>query len=308
MIRRHIDLFLFATLFMLLFDGQYLLLKGEDKPLRGIRESIIAGQWYPGNRNALSNMINTYLNRVTVDPKNEDIVAGIVPHAGYIYSGQVAAYAYGFLKGKDFNRVIIIGPSHRVGFNGVSVNLQSGYQTPLGITPVDREFGQRLVQSSNLISYIPKVHENEHSVEIQVPFLQTVLNDFSIVPIVMGSTDNKIIDTLAKALIGAIADNEKTLILASSDLSHYHNDDLARKLDKEFIRNVEKFNPQGLSEALSSELCEACGRAPVIATMMVAKALKADTASILCYANSGDITGDKRRVVGYLSALFLKTN
>lgn len=308
MIRRHIGIFLFLVFFILLAEGKDMILQGEEKQTAGIRESILAGQWYPGDRDTLSRMINTFLENAQGKSINGDIIAGIVPHAGYVYSGQIAACAYSQFKGKGFKRVIIIGPSHRVGFNGISVNLQSGYKTPLGIAPVDRAYGQRLIQSGKLIGFIPNAHESEHSIEIQVPFLQTVLKDFSIVPVVMGDTDERLIDDLAGAILSLRGDNEKTLILASTDLSHFHRYNEARQLDKEFIRHIEQFDPKGLSGALASGSCEACGRAPVITTMLAAKELNADRSEILCYANSGDVTGDKNRVVGYVSALFVRGN
>jgi len=246
------------------------------------------------------------LSRAKSGSLHGDLKAVIVPHAGHIYSGQVAAHAYRLLKTMDINRVIMIGPSHRVGFRGVSVNLQSGYRTPLGVVHVDQVLARKIIDTSDKIRYIPEAHAREHSLEIQLPFLQTVLDDFRIVPIVMGEQDFRTCSELASSLVEVMDNMEKTLILASSDLSHFHNYDRARELDKEFIGHVKKLDPEGLAGSLSLGTCEACGGGPVITVMLAAKAVGVDRVEILNYANSGDVTGDKSRVVGYLSAALIR--
>jgi AmmeMemoRadiSam system protein B len=208
----------------------------------------------------------------------------------------------------DFKRVIMIGPSHRVRFKGASANLQSGYRTPLGTVPLDQNLAKKIIDISPQIKWVPRAHAHEHSLEIQLPFLQTVLSDFQIVPILMGQQDFNTCSDLAASLVKVLSNMEKTLILASSDLSHFHNYNQANRLDKEFAKHVRNFNPTGLANSLSSGSCEACGGGPVITVMLVAKASGANRTMILNYANSGDITGDHRRVVGYLSAVLLRVN
>jgi AmmeMemoRadiSam system protein B len=281
---------------------------GEDKKGQNVRNSILAGTWYPGNKKVLINSIRDYLSKAEDRSIEGELKAIIVPHAGHIYSGQVAANAYRLLQVRDFKRVIMIGPSHRVGFKGTSVNLQSGYRTPLGTVPVDLNCAKKMIEVSPQIRWIPRAHAQEHSLEIQLPFLQTVLKDFQIVPIVMGQQDFNTCSDLAGSIVKVLGNMKKTLILASSDLSHFHNYNQAKRLDMEFAKHVRNFDPTGLAHSLSSGSCEACGGGPVITVMLVAQASGANRTMILDYANSGDVTGDRRRVVGYLSAALFRVN
>jgi AmmeMemoRadiSam system protein B len=296
----------FVFLSIVLSQADIKAVLGEEPEDGAVREPILAGTWYPGDKNALNRSIQGYLSGVKGESSEKNIRAIIVPHAGHIYSGQVAAYAYKRLKSRDYDRVVMIGPSHRSGFKGISVNLQPGYKTPLGTVPVDQDFARKLIQASDQIRYIPNAHAKEHSLEIQLPFLQTVLEDFKIVPIVMGEQDYKTCSGLAAALVKLGRENEKTLLLASSDLSHFHGDNLARELDGKFIEHVEKFDPEGLIRSLESGMCEACGGGPVATVMLASKTLGADNVKVLKYANSGDVSGDKGSVVGYMSAVFFK--
>jgi len=275
---------------------------GEEKALKDVRASILAGTWYPGTPDALTKTVQGYLSEARAPSPDGTLKAIIVPHAGYRYSGGVAAYAYRLLQGSRFTRVILIGPSHRVAFRGISVNLLSAYKTPLGMVPVDQETGRKLIDTGQNIRWLRKAHAIEHSLEIQLPFLQTVLRDFQIVPIVMGEQDIKTCSDLADTLIQVLGDSPETLLLASTDLSHFHNYNQAKDLDLKFIKHVQRFDPEGLLKALLSGKCEACGAGPVLTTLLAARKLGADQAVILKYANSGDVTGDHNRVVGYMSA------
>ncbi len=277
-----------------------------DKERANARASILAGTWYPANPDRLAQTIQNYLAEAKAIRLSEDIKALIVPHAGYVYSGHVAAQAYRLLQDKHFTKVIMVGPSHHVGFEGASVNLQPAYETPLGPIPVDQELGRRIIDADKAISWVPEAHAREHCLEIQLPFLQVVLRDFQIVPILMGRQDFKTSSMLAQSLTRVLKQTTNTLILASTDLSHFHSYDRAKELDGAFAERIRAFDPQGLSNALSSGQCEACGGGPTIAVLLAARALGADQAVILKCANSGDVTGDKRRVVGYLSAALLK--
>jgi len=274
---------------------------------KDIREPIIAGSWYPGNPGALRELIENYLDRATYHSPLGELKAVIVPHAGYVYSGQVAAYAYRLVRQGNFQRVVMIGPSHRAAFKGVSVSMLAGYRTPLGVVPVDRPFARKLLDESDRVQWVPKAHAQEHSLEIQIPFLQTVLPDFRIVPILMGEQKYDTCLSLARSLAALIGDSKGTLILASTDLSHYHGYSEAMVLDTAFIRYVESLDPEGLSRALAAGECEACGGGPAVTTLLAAKTLGADRSDILRYANSGDVSGDRRKVVGYLSAALTRT-
>ena len=275
---------------------------GEQSGLKDVRPSVLAGTWYPGSQDALAKSIAGYLSRVKPPNIDGKLKAVIVPHAGHRYSGQVTAHAYRLLEGSQFRRVILVGPSHRVGFEGVSVNLQSGYKTPLGVVPIDQKMAKRILDSGPHIRWLRRAHAHEHCLEIQLPFLQTVLNNFQIVPILMGQQDYDTCSMLANTLVQVMGSVEDTLILASSDLSHFHPYDRARALDLEFIKRVKGFDPEGLANDLSAGKCKACGGGPVITTLLAARKLGADRAVFLNYANSGDVTGDHRSVVGYMSA------
>jgi len=270
---------------------------------KDIRKSVIAGTWYPGNPKVLRTDIENFLHNVP-DGKIDGRVTGlIVPHAGYVYSGQVAAFAYNILKGETFDAVIVLGPSHRTYFHGVSIYDRGGYETPLGVVPVDVKLANDIMAQSNMISPIPAAHAQEHSLEIQLPFLQVVLGEFRFVPVVMGEQDRLTCETLAESIFRAIGDR-KVLLVGSTDLSHFHSYEKAVKLDSVVLKHIEKMDGRGLLKDLESNVCEACGGGPAVVTMMVSEKLGARTAKILKYANSGDVTGDTGSVVGYVSAVF----
>ena len=301
--------FLIIISLLILFPGGYLsVTQGEETEGKNVRNSVLAGTWYPGSKDVLKKEIDGYLFRAKAGSLEGELKAIIVPHAGYRYSGQVAAHAYRLLQQKNFKRVIMIGPSHRFGFQGVSINLQSGYKTPFGTVPVDQVLARKIINASAQIRWLPRAHALEHSLEIQVPFLQTVLGEFQIIPILMGEHDFITCSNLAKSLVQVIGTMESILILASTDLSHFHNYERARELDMEFTKHVREFDPEGLASSLSAGSCEACGRGPALTVMLAAKKLGANRSVILNYANSGDVTGDHSSVVGYLSAALIKAD
>jgi AmmeMemoRadiSam system protein B len=269
-----------------------------------IRESVIAGSWYPRNPSVLRQQINRFLQNVKVTPKEGKLVALIVPHAGYRYSGQVAAYSYKLLEYQRFDTVVIVAPSHRAVFNGVSVYDQGGYRTPLGIVPLDEELIGMIKKEAPQIRYVPKAHQKEHSLEIQLPFLQVVLPDAKLVPLVMGDQRFVTCDILAGTLYRCIRNirGKSIVILASTDLSHYHSYEEAKKLDAQVLNRVKKMNAKRLHSDLTQGIVEACGGGPMVATILAAKLLGANNSQILSMANSGDLTGDRSRVVGYMAA------
>jgi AmmeMemoRadiSam system protein B len=277
------------------------------KEPQDVRRAILAGSWYPANPDGLSRLIEGYLSNAHADIPEGKLKAIIVPHAGYPYSGQVGAYAYRLLQNIPFKRVVLIGPSHRVPFRGISVNLQAGYETPLGSVPVDLAFAEKIIQAGDRIRWLPQAHAREHCLEIQIPFLQTVLHDFQIVPILMGQQDFETCRSLAQSLVQLLGDAEGTLFLASTDLSHFHSYDQARTLDMAFIEHLRAFDPEALARAVAAGSCEACGAGAAVATMLAARETGADRSAVLHYANSGDVTGDHRQVVGYVSAALLKS-
>jgi AmmeMemoRadiSam system protein B len=268
-----------------------------------IRKSSLAGSWYPSNPGILRTSIDDFFRRVPEESIPGKIVGLVAPHAGYIYSGQVAAYAYKMLQGRVFDAVIVIGPSHRIPFRGISIYDQGGYETPLGAVLVDGSLADRIKSESRLVTVMPSAHLQEHSIEIQLPFLQYVLGEFSFVPLLMGSQDRKTCEDLAAAIVKA-AGQKKVLIVGSSDLSHFHSYDQALKLDALALGYLEKMDAEGFLKGLEERQFEACGGGSAVVAMMAAARMGASSAKLLRYANSGDVTGDKQSVVGYGAALF----
>ncbi|MBN1364345.1 MAG: AmmeMemoRadiSam system protein B [Syntrophaceae bacterium] len=271
--------------------------------MSAIKKSIIAGSWYPGNPSVLRKDIENYFQSASPLELGGDIVGLIAPHAGYMYSGQIAAHAYNLIRGRKYDVVIIIGPSHRVAFHGVSVFSRGGYETPLGIVPVDEDLAEKLKKISPIVTDFPGAHLQEHSVEIQLPFLQVALGDFSFLPLVMGDQGADICQELAEAIYKA-SRGKNVLMVGSSDLSHFYNYNIAKKMDAVILDYLKDSDATGLLKSLESGEVEACGGGPMAVVMLAAQMMKANKAHLLKYANSGDVTGDKNSVVGYASAVF----
>lgn len=252
-----------------------------------IRQPAVAGTFYPADSEKLHTMLNTFLN--TVEKTDKVPKAMIVPHAGYIYSGEIAASAYARLRAgaENIKRVVLFGPSHRVGFKGLAVSHADFFNTPLGQIPLDVAGIQNLLELP-FVKYIDAAHHLEHCLEVQLPFLQAVLKDFSIIPIVAGEVDA---EDVAEA-IALFYDDPETLIVISSDLSHYHDYATAQRLDKETTRKIEALEYQALDYA------EACGRVVVKGLLAWAQKKSLHIKNI-DLRNSGDTAGDKKRVVGY---------
>ena len=281
---------------------------GKEAGMKEIREPAVAGSWYPDNPDVLSKRIKQYLEKAKKETIDGKVVALVSPHAGYDFSGQVAAHAYRLIEGKTFDTVILVGPSHRTMFKGASVYDRGGYRTPLGVVPVDVELAKKMMEKEKRIQFLPEAHGQEHSLEMQIPFLQVVLKTFKLVPIVMEPYWSwESCQYLATAIAEA-ARGKNVLLVASSDLSHFHSYDTAVKLDRIVLDHFERFDPEGLSRDLKSERCEACGGGPIISIMLAAKALGASKGKALEYMNSGDVIADKRRVVGYGAGVFYATD
>lgn len=265
-----------------------------------IRPCAVCGLFYPADRRDVEREINSLLN--TVNPQRiEGTVRGlIVPHAGYQYSGYTAAHAFAVLSGRSYHTVVIISPSHREYFDGVSVFPGDGYATPLGVVPLDLELRSALEQETSLVKPSMEGHGDEHAIEVQLPFLQCVLRTFSLLPIVMGDQRREYCLELGRAL-GTIL-SEDFLLVASSDLSHYYPASVADQLDRVACDDVRAFDAERLMQDLETKNAEACGGGPIVAAMVALRQRGADTMHILHHCNSGDVTGERRSVVGYLSA------
>ncbi len=268
-----------------------------------LRKSAIAGSWYPGKSSTLKQDIEKYFAYVPDSDLAGEIAGLVAPHAGYLISGQVAAYAYKLIRGKKYDAVVIVGPSHRVAFPGVSIFSRGGYETPLGVVPVAEDLADNIKKFSGIVNDIPAAHLQEHSLEIQLPFLQVALGDISFVPLVMGDQRANTCYELAEAIYQAGHD-KKLLIVGSSDLSHFHNYNDALQLDAVVLKHLQSGDAAGLLKSLDSDIGEACGGGPMAVAMLAAKKMGADKSQVLKYANSGDVTGDKSSVVGYASAVY----
>ena len=277
----------------------------SEMAMNALRKSVIAGSWYPGAPSILRRDIENYFDLVPDLELEGEVVGLIAPHAGYIYSGQVAANVYKLIRGKKYDVVIVIGPSHRVAFHGVSIFSKGGYETPLGIVPVAEELAEKIKILSKTVVDIPEAHFQEHSVEIQLPFLQVALSDFSFIPLVMGDQNANTCQELAEAIYKA-SHGKKILIVGSSDLSHFYNYNMAKKMDAVVLRHLKDGDAVGLLANLENGSAEACGGGPIVVVMLVAHMMNANKAHLLKYANSGDVTGDKSSVVGYAAAVYCK--
>jgi hypothetical protein len=233
-------------------------------------------------------------------------MAVIAPHAGLMYSGPVAAYAYALVRACDYAAVVLVGPSHFVGFRGVSIWPSGSWQTPFGDVPVARELAAAIAAESQEITIQPAAHEREHSLEMQLPFVARLLPGVPIVPLVMGyqtrETAYALGDALARALQASATDGRTMLLVASSDLSHYEDAQTASRMDAVVLRHVEALDAAGLMDALERQPGHACGGGPMVSVLRAASARGATRAQVLRYADSGDVSGDKSAVVGYMAA------
>jgi AmmeMemoRadiSam system protein B len=267
-----------------------------------VRPTAVAGTWYPGTAATLASAVDGYLARAAGD-LNGDLVALVAPHAGLVYSGPVAAHAYRLLAGRAFEVAVLVGPSHFIAFEGVAVYPAGGFDTPFGVTPIDAGCAEALMDAGPVIRAYPRAHTREHSLEMQLPFLRRLAPDLPIVPLVMGHQTAATAAALAAALTSVLR-GRRALLVASTDLSHYHDADLASRLDAVVIDHVSRLDADGLQHTLDERPDHACGGGPVVAVMRTARDLGARDAVVLDYADSGDVSGDKSAVVGYMAAAF----
>jgi MEMO1 family protein len=267
---------------------------------RNVRAAAVAGTWYPATASALAAAVDSHLARTSRDVDGE-VTALIAPHAGLQYSGPVAAHAYRLLRGRAFDVAVLVGPSHFVAFDGVSIVPSGGFATPFGVVPIDAGCAEALLDQSPAIRDYPAAHAREHSLEMQLPFLAHLAPGLPIVPLVMGQQTAPTAQALGDAL-AHVLHGRKALLVASTDLSHYHDARTAAALDAVVIDCVARFDDAGLQQALEARPDHACGGGPAVAVIRAARLAGARSAAILNYADSGDVSGDKSSVVGYLAA------
>jgi AmmeMemoRadiSam system protein B len=269
--------------------------------MKEVRKPAVAGMFYPASVEELENQLQLMFD-VSKPEKEFGNVRGLIsPHAGYVYSGKTAAYAYNTIKGKHYDTVVVISPSHREYFYGTSVYKGDAYSTPLGEIEVNKPMAEKIVSNGQFITFGFEGHRSEHALEVQLPFLQKALDNFKLVPIVMGDQSKELINDLAESLAKSIEDS--TLIVASSDLSHFHSKEIAWKLDSRVLERVGNFDYESLLNDIETGASEACGGGPIAAMMKTFDLLGIRNVEVLAHSDSGDVTGDNSEVVGYMSAV-----
>jgi AmmeMemoRadiSam system protein B len=277
--------------------------------MENVRPSI-GGGWYPHDPGLLAQNLDIYLGNAESAKPRGTLIGLIVPHAGHIYSGHVAAYAYNCIKGMKFDTVIIVSPSHFLTSGNILTSSHDAYETPLGIVEVDKNLMNRLnhaLMDNYQERLVPVSNDPEHAIEVELPFLQHILGDFRFLPVMIFSQDSRTAQVLGHSLARVAADRN-ALLIASSDLSHFYPASEARKFDHEMLRRIESFDPECVIEAESEGSGFACGKGAIASVLWACSDLGADRVEVLNYANSGDVTGDYESVVGYGAAVILQTN
>ena len=275
---------------------------------RSVRPSPIAGAWYPGSPDELRQTVDDFLAHAEYFPTDDELIALISPHAGYPYSGQTAAYAYRQLTDRKFDTVVLLGPSHYDDFGAYAISASQYYATPLGAVELDQELIGALAAR---VPITRVTQDKEHSLEIQLPFLQRVLGEFKLVPIMMslpfyivGEDALAPCQQLADAL-AALAKTRRVLLVASSDLSHLPDYKAVKKFDARTEELLAAYDVPGLVRYMwQKHECRACGDAPIVTALLAAKQSGADHVRVLYRTNSGDVTGERERaqyVVGYMA-------
>lgn len=279
-----------------------------------IRPSAVAGQFYPGNAGQLKGAVEAFLSDAPAG-RNVRPVAIVVPHAGYAYSGQIAADSWKQASGFDYDVIVILGTNHHAyPFKGLSVYPGEGYRTPLGVVKIDEALVKKLSAADKAVTYNPGAHSKEHSIEVQLPFAQVLFPGVKILPVIVGSSDVKAAEHFGHVLAGVLK-ARKALIVASSDLSHYPDYRDAEDVDRQTLKAMAGLNPDVFATVTDHLLGEkrrnlvtcACGKGPVITAMTAAKDLGAGKGRVIAYANSGDtVVGNYERDVGYGAVVFTR--
>ncbi len=273
----------------------------NDVGPKTIRRSAIAGTWYPGSASALATTIDGFLAAAQTAPVRGDLKGLVSPHAGYAYSGGVAAHAYKQLEDRQYPHVVIVSPVHQPYGGRYLVTDGRYYETPFGLVEVDADLVSELGQHVDL-TFVEQ--DREHSLEIQLPFLQHTLGEFTLLPVMMGEQSLASCRQLSLAL-ATVLEGKEVLLVASSDLAHLNDYDEVVAHDRFVQQYVNEFDPEGLSQSLDRNEAQACGGGPIVTVMLAARERGANKAEVLKYQNSGDVTGIRTRgqyTVGYLAA------
>jgi MEMO1 family protein len=276
-----------------------------------VRPAAVAGTWYPGSRAALERAVDSHVSAASQDDASRRDamscpLAIIAPHAGLMYSGPVAAYAYQLVRGCAYSAVVLVGPSHYIAFDGVSIWPRGAWETPFGPVTVAENLATTIAAACSAVTDRRDAHAREHSLEMQMPFIARLLPGVPVVPLVMGeqtrATSVELGDALARALAQPGSTAGPVLLVASSDLSHFNDAPTAAAMDRVVTGCVDAFDPEALMDALEREPMHACGGGPMVAVLRAARGLGATRTRVLRYGDSGDVSGDKARVVGYMAA------
>jgi AmmeMemoRadiSam system protein B len=274
-----------------------------------IRPSPIAGTWYPRNPDVLRQSIDEKLMAAEITLPEGKVIGVVAPHAGHLYSGHVAAHAFKCFQGLEPEVVAIVSPLHSYHSGEVLSTGHESYFTPLGEVPVDHELLDQIADEIKDKIVFRKIRQDsEHSLEIELPFLQRVLpHAFRLIPLMILNQTRSVAESLGKVL-GQVLKEESSLLVASSDLSHFYPADSARKYDEAFLTRLEAFNPVGVLDAEEEGVGFACGRGAIASVLWAAREMGADQVKLLKYAHSGDVTGDHHSVVGYASAVIYQAD
>ncbi|QOJ28101.1 MAG: AmmeMemoRadiSam system protein B [Ignavibacteriales bacterium] len=271
--------------------------------MNDVRTSAVAGMFYPSDPFKLRSMVRKLMESAA-QVHSEDHMYGIaVPHAGYMYSGYTAACSFASVMERNYKHIIILSPSHYELFEGCSVCEADVFETPLGLMPVDRELAEELMKHTDRIFFSKRGHGREHGIEVELPFIQYIWGDVSIVPLVMGSQDDGCISALAEGLRAA-ALRKDILIITSTDLSHFYKKKQADRLDAEVEREINAMNPGELDMKFKTGTAEACGGGLLLSHMKALKHIPGIKGKVLYRTDSSESSGDTDSVVGYLSAVF----
>jgi MEMO1 family protein len=269
--------------------------------MRPLRRSAVAGTWYPDRAEALAAEVDHYVADADLSPLSQPLRAIVTPHAGLRYSGPVAAFAYKAVRNTRYRSIVLIGPSHFVAFEGVAIWPGGAWETPFGPVAVDDALAATIGSTLAHVSHDTAPHGREHSLEMQLPFIARLLPGVPIVPIVMGHQTRETAIALGDGLARASAGGD-ILLVATSDLSHYEPASRAAELDALVAGRIEALDADGLMQVLEREPRHACGGGPMVAVLHAAQQRGAEHARVFRYADSGDVSGDKSAVVGYLAA------
>jgi hypothetical protein len=270
------------------------------------RKPVVAGSFYPGDAVILNRELDNFFSSAKITETYKDILGIIAPHAGYMYSGGCAAFAYKAISCYDFETAVIIAPSHRYGHFSFSVGNFESYLTPLGELQVNKSLVEMLLSKEDFI-FAEAAHYCEHSLEIQLPFLQKIKKNIKIVPVLFGNQNLENSQILCNALWELYNESaEKLIFIISTDLSHYHQAWQAEEMDSEFLRFFENGNSSLLAKSISRGETEACGFGGVLSMLELAQKTTYDKRAVLQYTHSGKITGDSSQVVGYASAIIYR--